>query len=149
MNLIFPFWWHVEFPRVVNVPAMMELYAALPEVDIAEPNWYGGIACVVFDTWMYSELPGGTWRWTILDRDMCGGFGCCETRWDVAVTAAGSAQVVCAADCNGDGALAVSDFGCFQTAFVAGAPYADCNGDGALTVADFGCFQTAFVAGCL
>ncbi|MFM9995598.1 MAG: PEP-CTERM sorting domain-containing protein [Phycisphaerales bacterium] len=26
--------------------------------------------------------------------------------------------------------------------------YADCNGDGALTVADFGCFQTKYVIGC-
>jgi hypothetical protein len=29
-----------------------------------------------------------------------------------------------------------------------GGCYPDCNGDGALTVADFGCFQTKFVAGC-
>jgi hypothetical protein len=54
----------------------------------------------------------------------------------------------CYPDCNGNGALTVADFGCFQTAFVAGSTYADCNGNGALTVADFGCFQTAFVAGC-
>ncbi len=42
----------------------------------------------------------------------------------------------------------MSDFGCFQTRFVASDPYADCNTDAALTVADFGCFQTKFVAGC-
>jgi hypothetical protein len=42
----------------------------------------------------------------------------------------------------------VADFGCFQTKFVAGDPYADCNGDGVRTVADFGCFQTSFVTGC-
>ena len=54
----------------------------------------------------------------------------------------------CYPDCNGDGALTVSDFGCFQTKFVAADPYADCNGDGVRTVADFGCFQTKFVQGC-
>ena len=54
----------------------------------------------------------------------------------------------CYPDCNTDGALTVSDFGCFQTQFVAGDPYADCTADGQLTVADFGCFQTQFVAGC-
>ena len=54
----------------------------------------------------------------------------------------------CRADCNADGSLTVADFGCFQTRFVAGDPYADCNADGRLTVQDFGCFQTAFVAGC-
>jgi hypothetical protein len=54
----------------------------------------------------------------------------------------------CYPDCNGDSALTVADFGCFQTRFVAADPYADCNGDSALTVADFGCFQTKFVAGC-
>ncbi len=55
---------------------------------------------------------------------------------------------VCYTDCNNDGVLTVSDFGCFQTKFVAGEPYADCNASGGLTVADFGCFQTKFVAGC-
>ncbi len=55
---------------------------------------------------------------------------------------------ICYPDCNGVGGLTIADFGCFQTAFVAGAPYADCNGVGGLTIADFGCFQTAFVAGC-
>jgi FG-GAP-like repeat/FG-GAP repeat len=54
----------------------------------------------------------------------------------------------CYADCTGDGALTIADFGCFQTKFVGGSPYADCNGDGNLTVADFGCFQTRFVQGC-
>ncbi len=51
-------------------------------------------------------------------------------------------------DCNGDGLLTVADFGCFQTKFVQGDPYADCTQSGALTVADFGCFQTKFVQGC-
>ncbi len=54
----------------------------------------------------------------------------------------------CYADCNGDAALTVADFGCFQTKFVAADPYADCNADTLLTVADFGCFQTKFVGGC-
>jgi hypothetical protein len=54
----------------------------------------------------------------------------------------------CQPDCNHDGTLTVADFGCFQTKFVLGDPYADCNADGTLTVADFGCFQTKFVQGC-
>ena len=54
----------------------------------------------------------------------------------------------CYADCNFDGQLTVSDFGCFQTQFVLGDSSADCNGDGALSVPDFGCFQTRFVGGC-
>ena len=54
----------------------------------------------------------------------------------------------CYPDCNGDGALSVADFGCFQTRFVLNDPYADCTGDGSLSVADFGCFQTGFVVGC-
>jgi hypothetical protein len=54
----------------------------------------------------------------------------------------------CYADCNGDGALNLADFGCFQTKFATGQLYADCNGDGALNLADFGCFQTKFAVGC-
>jgi hypothetical protein len=44
--------------------------------------------------------------------------------------------------------LTVADFGCFQTRFAFGDPYADCNASGSLSVADFGCFQTKFVGGC-
>ncbi len=54
----------------------------------------------------------------------------------------------CYPDCNGDSALTISDFGCFQTAFVAQDPYADCNGDLVFAISDFGCFQTRFVQGC-
>jgi hypothetical protein len=58
------------------------------------------------------------------------------------------AQTTCYPDCNGDGALNLSDFGCFQTAFALGQPYADCNGDGVRNLSDFGCFQTQFALGC-
>ena len=54
----------------------------------------------------------------------------------------------CYADCDGDGALTILDFVCFQTAFVNGDPYADCDGDNAFTILDFVCYQTAFQAGC-
>jgi hypothetical protein len=57
-------------------------------------------------------------------------------------------EVVCYADCNQDGLLDVSDFGCFTNSFLVGAPYADCNGDGVLDIADFGCFTNAFIVGC-
>ena len=67
-----------------------------------------------------------------------------DTRFEVTVEGG-----VCYPDCNGDDALTVADYGCFQTAFVLGEMYADCNQDGILTVADFGCFQTQFALGCL
>ena len=54
----------------------------------------------------------------------------------------------CKPDCNTDGVLNLADFGCFQTRFALGDPYADCNGDGVRNLADFGCFQTAFALGC-
>ncbi len=54
----------------------------------------------------------------------------------------------CYADCNGDSAINLADFGCFQTKFATGDPYADCNGDAVLNLADFGCFQTKFAVGC-
>ncbi|MFG0284402.1 MAG: SBBP repeat-containing protein [Phycisphaerales bacterium JB039] len=55
---------------------------------------------------------------------------------------------VCTADCDGDGALTLLDFLCFQNTFGAGDPAADCDGDGSLTFFDFLCFQNAFDAGC-
>jgi hypothetical protein len=59
-----------------------------------------------------------------------------------------SCPPACYADCNSDGALNLSDFGCFQTRFALGDPYADCNVDGVLNLSDFGCFQTRFALGC-
>ena len=54
----------------------------------------------------------------------------------------------CYPDCNADGVLNLSDFGCFTTKFALGDPYADCNGDGIRNLADFGCFTTKFALGC-
>ncbi|MCC6661199.1 MAG: hypothetical protein IT437_09970 [Phycisphaerales bacterium] len=65
---------------------------------------------------------------------------------DIQVRVAGC--TVCYPDCNGDGAVNLSDFGCFTTKFALGQSYADCNGDFALNLADFGCFQTKFALGC-
>ena len=54
----------------------------------------------------------------------------------------------CYADCNADGTLNLSDFGCYQTKFALGDPEADCNEDGILNLSDFGCFQTRYALGC-
>ena len=54
----------------------------------------------------------------------------------------------CYPDCNADGSLNLSDFGCFQTKFALADPYADCNGDTTLNLSDFGCFTTKFAQGC-
>ena len=54
----------------------------------------------------------------------------------------------CEPDCNGDGLLTLSDFGCFQTRFATGNMDADCNRDGLLQLSDFGCFVTKYALGC-
>ena len=57
-------------------------------------------------------------------------------------------STACAADCDGDGALTIFDFLCFQNAFAGGDMAADCDGDGSITAADFACFQASFLDGC-
>ena len=58
-------------------------------------------------------------------------------------------EATCYADCDGNGALDIFDFLCFQNSFVAGEPYAcDCDPDPACDIFDFLCFQNAFVGGC-
>ena len=141
-------WWVVQFPRIVNIEAALSIYAGLPEVIGCEANRYVGISCVMFDRWQFEPTPIDVWRWTIFDRDPAGPTLCPLTRWDVDVTLQGTVHVLCQADCTGDGALTVADFGCFQSEFVTGHAYADCNADELLTVSDFGCFQSLFVAGC-
>jgi len=54
----------------------------------------------------------------------------------------------CYPDCDGNGALDIFDFLCFQDAFVTMDPYADCDGSGTLDVFDFLCFQDAITLGC-
>ncbi|MEQ8768958.1 MAG: hypothetical protein RIB60_00460 [Phycisphaerales bacterium] len=61
----------------------------------------------------------------------------------------GSATPVCAADCDGNGALNLDDIDCFVAAFLASdLAGADCDGNGALNLDDIDCFVSAFLAGC-
>ncbi len=59
-----------------------------------------------------------------------------------------SPDAACYPDCDGDSALTIDDFICFQTFFALGNSYADCDGDSSLTIDDFICFQTYFAIGC-
>jgi T5SS/PEP-CTERM-associated repeat protein len=54
----------------------------------------------------------------------------------------------CYPDCDGDAALTIDDFICFQTEFALDVPTADCDGDSVLSIDDFICFQTYFAVGC-
>ncbi|MCC6659493.1 MAG: S8 family serine peptidase [Phycisphaerales bacterium] len=67
---------------------------------------------------------------------------------NVRIEAAGLVCAACYPDCNADGALNLSDFGCFTTKFALGDAYTDCNNDGVRNLADFGCFTTKFALGC-
>jgi uncharacterized protein (TIGR03118 family) len=58
------------------------------------------------------------------------------------------AEIACAADCNGDGMLYITDFICFQEEWQAMTPKGDCNGDGIYNILDFVCFQAEWQAGC-
>jgi choice-of-anchor C domain-containing protein len=58
------------------------------------------------------------------------------------------AEPVCAADCDGSGALNILDFVCFQGLFTDGDPRADVNHDCQLNILDFVTFQGLFVSGC-
>jgi hypothetical protein len=64
------------------------------------------------------------------------------------VTFTATTVAPCYPDCNGEGSVNLSVFGCYQTRFALADPYADCNGDGQLNLSDFGCFQTRFALGC-
>ena len=67
---------------------------------------------------------------------------------DLAIVDMGAQERQCLADCNGDAALNILDFVCYQGLFQAADPGADCNADGALNILDFVCFQGLFQAGC-
>ena len=54
----------------------------------------------------------------------------------------------CAADCDGNGALNILDFVCFQGEFQAQSDAGDCDGNGLFNILDFVCYQGLFVAGC-
>lgn len=54
----------------------------------------------------------------------------------------------CIADCDGNGALNVLDFVCFQLEWKSQTPKGDCDANGTYNVLDFVCFQAEFVQGC-
>jgi hypothetical protein len=102
-------------------------------------------------------------KWTTIDGgggDMTGGTLKVRStigQPDAGVLASGPAELKggfwpgpasCYPDCNDDGALDVSDFGCFTNKFIAGNLYADCNGDAVLDITDFGCYTNKFIVGC-
>ncbi|MCC6661788.1 MAG: hypothetical protein IT437_12980 [Phycisphaerales bacterium] len=97
----------------------------------------------VFDAiWSQNVSGGGLPQIQALDLySQAAGF-----RWDNVSLSPVTAP--CYPDCNGDGVLNLSDFGCFTTKFALGDAYADCNGDGIRNLADFGCFTTKFALGC-
>ncbi|MCC6661857.1 MAG: EF-hand domain-containing protein [Phycisphaerales bacterium] len=106
--------------------------------DLQAIEWIGGTSAVLGRTNLQKlDLVTGA-------VSMIGPFGVGDVRGLAAVQGAAP----CYPDCNGDGALNLSDFGCFTTKFALGDPYADCNGDGVLNLADFGCFTTKFALGC-
>jgi hypothetical protein len=90
-----------------------------------------------------ANLQQGQMRWSTLAGTLGGAIA---ADWTVAECT--NCGTTCYADCNGDGALNLSDFGCYQTKFALGDPYADCNQDTVLNLSDFGCFQTKFALGC-
>ncbi|MCC6661789.1 MAG: S8 family serine peptidase [Phycisphaerales bacterium] len=93
----------------------------------------------------------GTWKVEVIAAEVVqDGYLATAGVNDVAygLVATGVTTAPCYPDCNGDGALNLADFGCFQTKFALGDAYADCNGDGLRDLADFGCFTTKFALGC-
>lgn len=57
-------------------------------------------------------------------------------------------QGACAADCNGDDALDVLDFVCFQGEWLGQTSTGDCDANGVHDILDFICFQSVFQGGC-
>jgi hypothetical protein len=60
----------------------------------------------------------------------------------------GAGDQDCIGDCNGDGALNILDFVCFQGEWQNQTPKGDCDGNGLYNILDFVCFQTEWQAGC-
>jgi hypothetical protein len=102
----------------------------------------------VFDTTMASPDPGGLYGWRLDlagDRAAVAGPFFQTNRGAVYMMQGLS---TCYPDCDGNTAIDVFDFLCFQDAFVMGDPYADCDENTTLDIFDFLCFQDAFTAGC-
>ncbi len=87
---IFDDWWVLTFAGNLNVPALVQLYAATPAVLFAEPN--GIIGGQNF--WSPQDLGNGTWRWTI-DDGFCDCFdGCdCHILYVIETSAGGAVHV--------------------------------------------------------
>ena len=115
------------------------------EIDLGADTlreFYNGQEFGSAHTWTSNVLAGGQLEIAALDLYSTSTDGAFYD--DASLTPVAS----CYPDCNGDGQLNLSDFGCFTTQFALAMAYADCNGDGIRNLADFGCFTTKFALGC-
>ncbi len=103
--------------------------------NYAEGNIWNGPGA--FGTYSYSYDSGASWI-------ISGG----ENPYQMRIEVTPATPLACYPDCDGDSALSIDDFICFQTFFAIGDPYADCDTDCALSIDDFICFQTLFAIGC-
>ena len=94
-------------------------------------------------------------QWVSDDPEGAGGVCRSEVAAFEMVCGERECRAGCYADCDtstGVGVLDIFDFRCFQSAFVAGDPYAcdrsTSTGPGVCDIFDFLRFQDAFVAGC-
>jgi hypothetical protein len=87
---LFGDWYTLTFAGNVNVPAMALIYADIPEVAFAEPNFIIGGQ----NFWTPSNLGGGLWEWDIDDGFHDCFDGCdCHRHYILEVDADGNVQL--------------------------------------------------------
>ncbi len=112
-----------------------------PAYRLTEPG-APGVYLLELEAWRTEAALGVSEPfWLILGQNESGAAIEAAEAWVLEV-------LLCPADFNRDGALSVSDYIAFQTAFALGAGRADFNGDCAHNVNDYIAFQTAFALGC-
>ena len=95
----------------------------------------------IFDTIQFDDGNGPA---TII----AGGFTSIDAESANSVTKLLPCETTCPADCNGDGALNILDFVCFQNEWQNQSPAGDCDDNGQYNILDFVCYQNLFSAGC-
>ncbi|MFN0132456.1 MAG: GC-type dockerin domain-anchored protein [Phycisphaerales bacterium] len=151
--------WRIQFPRNINCFAAIRVYEAVPGVNYATINAFGGPGgALCLNTWTYEPDGAANWRWSIHESHLVVMHGSAFCRsdgsWIVLTTPTGGLTVSCYANCD-DSTVApllnVADFACFLNRFSAGDARANCDGSFAapmLNVNDFICFINKFAAGC-
>jgi hypothetical protein len=129
---------------------------AIASKTVGQPGFYEwSSTALIADVQAWLDDPASNFGWSLLGDEASPQTAkrFCSREWFFpnerpALIVAFEPPTPCYPDCDGNTALTIDDFICFQTRFATGHASSDCDANGNLNINDFVCFLTLFALGC-